>query len=270
MRREPTHGKSSTARPKARTIRVSAKDGKSRRSQKSHSKTAEIPTPERTPEPFATSKNRRNRAFAEKPTLNRAWPKPRLRPPCAFEVSMIKVSCNSHSFTQLAAFFIDARAERSTVRSYSGFLFAKPTTSRASGSSRDKSGEEGKEEYSGRSSKGLFHASEASGLKNRHPTRLTRTRTTVRAKDRQIKKRDRLPLATRSRAGLGYKVFLPFSLRTAFGSFDALPDGPGTVEKDGDEALERAVDPARDGTEDTGMILPQVHLRKPCYDFYFL
>lgn len=32
-------------------------------------------------------------------------------PQCAFEVSMINVSCNSHYFSQLAAFFIDARAE---------------------------------------------------------------------------------------------------------------------------------------------------------------
>ena len=32
-------------------------------------------------------------------------------PQDAFEVSMISVSCNSHQFSQLAAFFIDARAE---------------------------------------------------------------------------------------------------------------------------------------------------------------
>jgi hypothetical protein len=32
-------------------------------------------------------------------------------PQCAFERSMINVSCNSHYFTQLAAFFIDPRAE---------------------------------------------------------------------------------------------------------------------------------------------------------------
>ena len=32
-------------------------------------------------------------------------------PQGAFEVSMINVSCNSHYFSQLAAFFIDARAE---------------------------------------------------------------------------------------------------------------------------------------------------------------
>jgi hypothetical protein len=33
------------------------------------------------------------------------------RPQGAFEMSMIKVSCNSHYFTQFAALFIDARAE---------------------------------------------------------------------------------------------------------------------------------------------------------------
>ena len=32
-------------------------------------------------------------------------------PQGAFEMSMINVSCNSHYFSQLAAFFIDARAE---------------------------------------------------------------------------------------------------------------------------------------------------------------
>lgn len=32
-------------------------------------------------------------------------------PQSAFKVSMINVSCNSHYFSQLAAFFIDARAE---------------------------------------------------------------------------------------------------------------------------------------------------------------
>ena len=33
------------------------------------------------------------------------------RPQYAFEMSMFNVSCNSHYFTQLAALFIDARAE---------------------------------------------------------------------------------------------------------------------------------------------------------------
>ena len=38
-----------------------------------------------------------------------------LKPPCAFKVPMINVFCNSHCFSQLAAFFIGARAERSTT-----------------------------------------------------------------------------------------------------------------------------------------------------------
>jgi hypothetical protein len=36
-------------------------------------------------------------------------------PPCAFKMPMINVFCNSHCFSQLAAFFIGARAERSTT-----------------------------------------------------------------------------------------------------------------------------------------------------------
>lgn len=32
-------------------------------------------------------------------------------PQCAFDMSMFNVPCNSHYFTQLAAFFIDPRAE---------------------------------------------------------------------------------------------------------------------------------------------------------------
>ena len=36
-------------------------------------------------------------------------------PPYAFKMPMINVFCNSHCFSQLAAFFIGARAERSTT-----------------------------------------------------------------------------------------------------------------------------------------------------------
>ena len=35
----------------------------------------------------------------------------RPEPQCAFKMSMFSVYCNSHEFTQLAALFIDARAE---------------------------------------------------------------------------------------------------------------------------------------------------------------
>lgn len=45
------------------------------------------------------------------PTLRRAWPRECSRPQCAFKMSMFNVSCNSHYFTQLAALFIDTRAE---------------------------------------------------------------------------------------------------------------------------------------------------------------
>lgn len=45
------------------------------------------------------------------PTLRQTWPRLEPRPQGAFEMSMIKVSCNSHYFTQFAALFIDARAE---------------------------------------------------------------------------------------------------------------------------------------------------------------
>lgn len=40
------------------------------------------------------------------------------RPQYAFKWPMFSVSCNSHWFTQLAAFFIDPRAEWSTALSY--------------------------------------------------------------------------------------------------------------------------------------------------------
>lgn len=50
-------------------------------------------------------------AIARHPTLRRTWPGEDPRPQCAFEVSMICVFCNSHQLTQLAALFIDARAE---------------------------------------------------------------------------------------------------------------------------------------------------------------
>jgi hypothetical protein len=45
------------------------------------------------------------------PTLRQAWPRECPRPQCAFKMSMFNVSCNSHYFTQLAALFIDTRAE---------------------------------------------------------------------------------------------------------------------------------------------------------------
>ena len=44
-------------------------------------------------------------------TLRRAWTRDCPSPQCAFEMSMFNVSCNSHYFSQLAALFIDARAE---------------------------------------------------------------------------------------------------------------------------------------------------------------
>ena len=45
------------------------------------------------------------------PTLRQAWPRECPRPQFAFKISMFNVSCNSHYFTQLAALFIDTRAE---------------------------------------------------------------------------------------------------------------------------------------------------------------
>lgn len=47
----------------------------------------------------------------------------RPKPPCAFKLPMINVFCNSHCFSQLAAFFIGARAERSTTENCLWFLF---------------------------------------------------------------------------------------------------------------------------------------------------
>lgn len=48
---------------------------------------------------------------SNQPTLRQAWPRDYPRPQCAFKMSMFNVSCNSHYFTQLAALFIDTRAE---------------------------------------------------------------------------------------------------------------------------------------------------------------
>ena len=44
-------------------------------------------------------------------TLRRTWPQDYPRPQFAFRMSMLNVSCNSHYFSQIAASFIDARAE---------------------------------------------------------------------------------------------------------------------------------------------------------------
>ena len=44
-------------------------------------------------------------------TLRRARPRDDPGPQCAFEVPMINVSCSSHCVSQLAALFIDVRAE---------------------------------------------------------------------------------------------------------------------------------------------------------------
>ena len=50
------------------------------------------------------------RLISKRPSARRS-PGKNPGPQGAFEVSMINVSCNSHYFSQLAAFFIDARAE---------------------------------------------------------------------------------------------------------------------------------------------------------------
>jgi hypothetical protein len=60
-------------------------------------------------DPRRERKATRDRYF--KPTLRQAWPREYPRPQYAFKISMFNVSCNSHYFTQLAALFIDTRAE---------------------------------------------------------------------------------------------------------------------------------------------------------------
>lgn len=50
-------------------------------------------------------------AIDVQPTLRQAWPREYPRPQYAFKISMFNVSCNSHYLTQLAALFIDTRAE---------------------------------------------------------------------------------------------------------------------------------------------------------------
>ena len=50
-------------------------------------------------------------AIDSKPTLRQAWPRDDPGPQYAFKMSMFNESCNSHYFTQMAALFIDTRAE---------------------------------------------------------------------------------------------------------------------------------------------------------------
>ena len=59
--------------------------------------------------PFAARALVRNRLFFDPQTGVALGEIP--KPQCAFEMSMFNVSCNSHYFSQLAAFFIDPRAE---------------------------------------------------------------------------------------------------------------------------------------------------------------
>ena len=60
------------------------------------------------PESQRPLREERDRLFK---TLRRTWPQDCPRPQFAFRMSMLNVSCNSHYFSQIAASFIDARAE---------------------------------------------------------------------------------------------------------------------------------------------------------------
>lgn len=56
------------------------------------------------------------------PTLRHTRPRVNPWPQCAFENQVFGVSCNSHRLSELAPFFIDLRAEWSTVCSCTAFL----------------------------------------------------------------------------------------------------------------------------------------------------
>ena len=63
-----------------------------------------------TPQPRRAAREERPPIDCNRPSDRRS-PGMDPGPQGAFEGSMINVSCNSHYFSQLAAFFIDARAE---------------------------------------------------------------------------------------------------------------------------------------------------------------
>ena len=63
------------------------------------------------PHAHARGEGERARDRHVQTTLRRAWAREYPSPQCAFEMSMFNVPCNSHYFSQLAALFIDARAE---------------------------------------------------------------------------------------------------------------------------------------------------------------
>ena len=163
----------------------------------------------------------------------------------------------------MAAFFIDARAERSTVCSY--FLTSFVGQSRdvehpcleSRGSDEERKGE--KEDFGRSRETRLFDASEAPsfrkstrrashGLERRAPLSRSLPYPLPKEKEGGRKKREksRLPLATRNGVGLGYKAFPPFSLRAAIDSVDALSDGPEAVEARGGTSARRSAKSLRE------------------------
>ena len=132
--------------------------------------------------------------------------------PFAFKDSMIHKFCNSHYVSQLAAFFIDARAKRSTVISCLLVCFVLV--------------EDTKECLRHQLGQGYDARAGLTGVDFINLKDLTRGRSEARSQS----------------------FFSPFDRRVS------------TIHTVGGYCF----------FLDMVMILPQVHLRKPCYDFYFL
>ena len=195
--------------------------------------------------PGPLSRNQMGGEARVEPTLRQACSRPRPRAQFAFKDSMIHIICNSHYVSHFAAFFIDTGAKISVVESCLWFLWRRWTAG------------------------------------------------AQRARRLQISSvTDRLGLFP---AGDPRESWVAFSHKEAASSLGPAPSAPRSANRPGSgRTLERQppLSFGRPATEDVvsgphipsagrrafawkggsidAMILPQVHLRKPCYDFSFL
>ena len=176
------------------------------------------------------------------PTLRQACSRPRPRAQFAFKDSMIHIICNSHYVSHFAAFFIDTGAKISVVESCLWFSVA--TVDRV-GPARTKASD-----FECHGSVGVVPSRRPAGVVDR----LTR---------RQPHPSDRLRPCPDRRTDRGADARSSGSrLFRSVGTEDVM-SGPHIP-----SAGRRAF--AWKGGSIDAMILPQVHLRKPCYDFSFL
>ena len=178
------------------------------------------------------------------PTLRQACSRPRPRAQFAFKDSMIHIICNSHYVSHFAAFFIDTGAKISVVESCLWFSVA--TVDRV-GPARTKASD-----FECHGSVGVVPSRQPAGVVGRHLSQegslIPRTGF-ARAPIGE-------PTGERAHARSGSRLF------RSVGTEDVM-SGPHIP-----SAGRRAF--AWKGGSIDAMILPQVHLRKPCYDFSFL